>query len=213
MNRSAQTGLRLAGLAVAVEDTAANDVAELDTDPFTVALGEAGVVVAAPPVGRAFADVLAGLASPVRGDIWLGGVAVTGKPPGERRVGLVPAGGGLLPHLTVERNVAFGLAGKTSRSQQHALVSEVLGGLELTGLRRLRPHEISPGERLRVAVARAMCAAPVQTMAVVVEDGASAAICRAAVRTAADQDLAVVLVTSDPARAAGIGPHAEVRCR
>jgi ABC-type sugar transport system ATPase subunit len=53
---------------------------------------------------------LAGLASPVRGDIWLGGVAVTGNPPGERRVGLVPAGGGLLPHLTVERNVAFGLA-------------------------------------------------------------------------------------------------------
>jgi ABC-type thiamine transport system ATPase subunit len=131
------------------------------------------------------------------------GKPVGDLPPGGRGIGLIPSGGGLLPHLTVERNVEFGLGGSMPRPRRRARAGEALETLQLAHLRRLRPHEISPEQRLRVAVARVMCASP-ETVAVVVEDGAGPATCRVAAMTAADQDLSVLLITGVPGRAAQI---------
>lgn len=192
------TGIELSGLVLA-----AGRPHELTPDPFRVAAGEAGVIVAPPRVAVSLADVLTGIAVPASGEVYVRGEAVTGKPPGRRGIALVPADGGLLPHLTVERNVGYALAETGTRSQRHARVEEVLGWLELTSLRRLRPHELSAEQRLRVAVARAMCL-PGGAWAVVVEDCGTAA-CRAAVTTAAGQELAVVVITGSDDRAAELG--------
>ena len=184
----------------------------LDRDSFRVAGGETGLIVAADAAGTVLADVLVGLARPLRGVVYVRGIPAGERPPGESGIALVPAGGGLLPHLTVERNVGFGLGGKVARPARQARVAEVLGDLQLTSLRHMRPHELSLDQRLRVAVARAMCT-PAETAAVVVEDGGGAASCRAAVMTAAEQELAVLLITGVPGRATEFPCQAQASCR
>jgi ABC-type sugar transport system ATPase subunit len=201
------TGVELRGLV-----WAAGQPHQLEVDPLRVAGGEIGVIVASPAAGSALADVLVGLARPLRGTVRVRGVSVTGRPPGERGITLVPCGGGLLPHLTVERNVGFGLDGKVARAARHARVTEVLGALQLASLRRLRPHEISPEQQLRVALARAMCA-HAETVAVVVEDSCGPVSCRVAAMTAAEQELSVLLITDEPDRVRGIPRRAWAVCR
>ena len=185
---------------------------QLDVNPFRVAAGEIGIIDAVAAVGSALSDVLVGLAYPLRGDMRVRDKPVGDLPPGGRGIGLVPNGGGLLPHLTVERNVAFGLGGIMPRPRRRAQVGEALEALALAHLRRLRPHEISPEQRLRVAVARAMCASP-ETVAVVVEDGVGSATCRVAAMTAAEQDLSVLVISGEPSRAAEIPWRVRAVCQ
>jgi len=189
----------------------ADGACEVAADVLRVAPGEVGVVVAEPLVGEGLADVLTGLAAPARGTIRLDGEPVTGAP-GDRPIALVPSGGGLLPHLTVERNVGFGLSGRVPRPARRSRVNEVLGQLRLESLRRKHPHEISPVQRLRVAVARALCA-PTEPVAVVVEDRSGQIPCRAAAVTAAGQDLSVLIITDAAARTRMIGASTIVSCR
>jgi ABC-type thiamine transport system ATPase subunit len=68
-----------------------------------VAADELVGVVAGAEAGRALCRVLVGLARPVSGGIEVHGDDVTGEPPARRHIGYLPAGGGLLPHLTVRR--------------------------------------------------------------------------------------------------------------
>jgi ABC-type taurine transport system ATPase subunit len=210
------TEIELSGIILAVgSPRAGHEGYEIAPDPFGVAAGQTGVIVAPPEAKTALADVLTGLAAPISGEVYVRGAAVAGLAPGSRGIALVPAGGGLLPHLTVERNAGYALAGAGTREQRRARVEEVLGWLELTSLRRLRPHELSAEQRLRVAVARAMCL-PGGASAVVVEDCGTAA-CRAAVTTAAGQELAVVVITGTSDRAVGLGgpvpPQAQALAR
>ena len=191
---------------------AAGNAYELGPDPLRVEPGAVGVVVAEPAAGDALADVVVGLRSPLRGTVSVDGSPVTRQPAGQRPVALVPCGGGLLPHLTIERNIGFGLAGRVSRQARLGRVSEVLARLQLESLRRLRPHEISGVQRLGVAVARALCA-PVEPVAVVVEDRRGQFPCRAAVMTAAAQDLAVLVITDVSGQGAALGASAQAACR
>jgi ABC-type sulfate/molybdate transport systems ATPase subunit len=73
------------------------------------------------------------------------------RPPEERRVGLVFQEYALFPHLSVERNVAFG--GKER-------VAELLERFRISHLAHARPGELSGGERQRVALARALARDP-----------------------------------------------------
>jgi iron(III) transport system ATP-binding protein len=109
------------------------------------------IIDAAVAAGSEFSNVIIGLARPLQGDVRVQGKPVGDLPPGGRGIGLVPSGGGLLPHLTVERNVGFGLGGNVLRPRRRAQVGEALEALQLAHLRRLRPHEISPEQRLRTA--------------------------------------------------------------
>lgn len=77
-------------------------------------------------------------------------------PPEQRRVGMVFQDYALFPHMTVERNVAYGLKG----DEVGARVGEVL---ELVGLSRVgtrMPGELSGGQQQRVALARALAPEP-----------------------------------------------------
>lgn len=105
--------------------------------------------------------VIAGLERPTAGEVRLGDRVVVGPsvfvPAERRRVGMVFQDGALFPHLTVARNVAFGLArgGDASSRVQRAL--ELVG---LADLAHRMPAELSGGQRQRVAVARALAPEP-----------------------------------------------------
>jgi iron(III) transport system ATP-binding protein len=80
-------------------------------------------------------------------------------PPEERSVGMVFQDFALFPHLTVARNVAFGLRSQTADAAQRR-VDEML---ELIGLKDAGdafPHELSGGQQQRVALARALAPNP-----------------------------------------------------
>ena len=105
--------------------------------------------------------ILAGLEVPDRGSVTVDGATLTDPatfvPPEKRRIGMVFQDWALFPHLTVARNVAFGLdKAEISRGR----VSETL---ELVGLSHLAdryPDELSGGQAQRVALARALAPRP-----------------------------------------------------
>ncbi len=76
-----------------------------------------------------------------------------------RRVGYVPQGYALFPHLTVADNIAFGLQG-SARAARDRGVAEMVHLAGLGGLERRRPHELSGGQQQRVALARALAFQP-----------------------------------------------------
>ena len=80
-----------------------------------------------------------------------------GLPPEKRHIGMVFQDWGLFPHMTVERNVAFGL----SKAQlADGAVEKTLDMMRMTDLAQRRPHELSAGQAQRVALARALAPQP-----------------------------------------------------
>jgi len=83
--------------------------------------------------------------------------------PEERRVGYVPQGYGLFPHLTVLENVAFGRSSsrmRNHRRDRRAAAAAILAEMECGHLSGRRPGTLSGGEKQRVALARALLPDP-----------------------------------------------------
>ncbi|MHB1434824.1 MAG: ATP-binding cassette domain-containing protein [Thermoplasmata archaeon] len=102
---------------------------------------------------------IAGLAPVADGRLWLDSEEISLRPPERRRLGYVPAGLGLLPHRTVEANVAYAgqLRGASSARNEARRWIERVG---LHGLESRYPGTLSSGERQRMALARALAAEP-----------------------------------------------------
>jgi len=108
--------------------------------------------------------VIAGFARPDGGEISLGDVQVAGPgtwvPAHRRGIGYVTQDGGLFPHLTVARNIAFGLE-HLPRGERRDRVAALL---DLVALPRefadRRPDQLSGGQQQRVAIARALAREP-----------------------------------------------------
>ena len=102
---------------------------------------------------------IAGLEWPTAGEIVLDGAVVstpaTVVPPERRGVGLVFQDYALFPHLTVARNIGYGLH-RLKRAQRGARVQALLDLVGLSDLGDRYPHELSGGQRQRVALARAL---------------------------------------------------------
>ena len=110
--------------------------------------------------------LIAGFEHPDAGEVSVAGRMVAGETawvaPEERRIGMVFQDYALFPHLSVERNVAFGLA-RRERGGRRATATRARSALELVGLQHKAnclPHELSGGERQRVALARALAPEP-----------------------------------------------------
>ncbi len=112
--------------------------------------------------------LIAGFERPQSGTIDLAGRRVAGEgiwqPPERRDVGMVFQDYALFPHLTVAKNVAFGLQQSRQRrysaKQIQELIHDAIALVGLTGLETRYPHELSGGQQQRVALARALAPQP-----------------------------------------------------
>jgi sulfate transport system ATP-binding protein len=105
--------------------------------------------------------LIAGLEYPDAGRVVIGGVDGTALPPQKRGVGFVFQSYALFPHMTVRKNVAFGLTVQKASPERIAReVDELLAAVELDGYGDRYPGELSGGQRQRVAFARALATQP-----------------------------------------------------
>lgn len=105
--------------------------------------------------------LIAGFELPNQGQILLEGQDITHQPPNKRDMALVFQNYALFPHLTVYRNVAYGLEtrGLPARTIRER-VGEVLALVGLEGLEDRRPNQLSGGQQQRVALARCLVMQP-----------------------------------------------------
>lgn len=118
------------------------------------------------PSGCAKSTVLrliAGLERAHKGTITIGEQILSGPsshiPPEKRGVGMVFQDYGLFPHMTVRKNVSYGLHG-LARNQREDRVRETLALVGLEDLATRYPHQLSGGQQQRVALARALAPYP-----------------------------------------------------
>ena len=105
--------------------------------------------------------LLAGFETPDSGTVRVGGRDVTAEPPHRRPVNTVFQSYALFPHLSVARNVAFGLEMQgRPRSEVRDRTERMLALVELSAMADRRPGQLSGGQQQRVALARALAPAP-----------------------------------------------------
>ena len=105
--------------------------------------------------------MVAGFEEPTEGRIRLDGVDVAGLPAFKRPTNTVFQSYALFPHLSVERNVAFGLQRqKVSKDEIRRRVAEELERVGLSGEANRKPRQLSGGQQQRVALARALVNRP-----------------------------------------------------
>ena len=105
--------------------------------------------------------MIAGFVAPSAGDIRLDGASITALPPHRRDMGIVFQSYALFPHLTVARNVAFGLEmRRMATDATQARVAEMLRLVKLEAFAQRLPRQLSGGQQQRVALARALAIHP-----------------------------------------------------
>jgi len=104
-------------------------------------------------------ETIAGLRTPTSGEIWIHDQNVTELAPEHRRVGFMYQDYLLFPHLTVRRNIAFGLH-RQAANEADERVKQVSRLLKLDGLLDRRVAGLSGGEKQRIALARALAPQP-----------------------------------------------------
>ena len=105
--------------------------------------------------------ITAGLTAPDRGHVFLNGHDVTALPPEKRPVNTVFQNYALFPHMTVEKNIGYGLRlTHMPRAQIKQKVDEMLNLVKLPGYGQRMPSQLSGGQRQRVAIARAVALSP-----------------------------------------------------
>jgi spermidine/putrescine transport system ATP-binding protein len=105
--------------------------------------------------------MIAGFEEPSEGTVLLDGEDVTGLPPFKRATNTVFQTYALFPHLSVERNVAFGLQRKrVSKEETRRRVHEELERVGLAAQANRKPRQLSGGQQQRVALARALVNRP-----------------------------------------------------
>jgi putrescine transport system ATP-binding protein len=105
--------------------------------------------------------MLAGFERPSAGSIYIDGVDMSAIPPYERPVNMMFQSYALFPHMSVEKNIAFGLEQEgLQRAEIRRQVAEILDIVKMGGFGSRKPHQLSGGQRQRVALARALVKRP-----------------------------------------------------
>ncbi|WP_105031104.1 ABC transporter ATP-binding protein [Arthrobacter ruber] len=161
--------------------------------------------------------LVAGLERPDAGTITVAGrvVADTRRfvEPERRRVGLVFQDHALFPHLTVGKNVEFGLHDLRS-GERRSRAGELLDLVQLAHLADRYPHELSGGEQQRVALARALAPRPAVVLLdepfSSLDESLRAQVRRDTVATLRETGTTGVLVTHDQTEALSVGTRVVV---
>ncbi len=135
---------------------AVDDVSfDIDAGEFFALLGPSGC-------GKTtIMRMIAGFETPDTGRIFIDGEDIVAKSPHKRPVNMMFQSYALFPHMSVAKNIAFSLRrqGKTSSIIEHRVL-DMLRLVQLEGLGERRPHQLSGGQKARVALARALAARP-----------------------------------------------------
>ncbi|MGR4843754.1 ABC transporter ATP-binding protein [Rhizobium sp. LARHSG275] len=105
--------------------------------------------------------MLAGFEQPTSGEVVLDGTDMAGTPPYRRPVNMMFQSYALFPHMTVEKNIAFGL--RQDGMAKDEMTDRVLQMLKLVKLEQFasrKPNQLSGGQRQRVALARSLAKRP-----------------------------------------------------
>ena len=129
-------------------------------DPVTGLLGASGC-------GKSMTlKCIAGVETPDEGRIVLDGETLFDSarginlPPQKRGVGYLFQHYALFPHMTVEKNILCGLHGEKDKAVRQQRLREMIAMLQLEGLEKHRPAELSGGQAQRVALARMLVSQP-----------------------------------------------------
>ena len=105
--------------------------------------------------------MLSGFETPTSGTLSIDGQDLAGVPPYERPTNMMFQSYALFPHMTVAKNVAFGLEQEgLSRTEIARRVDEMLDIVRMGEFRHRKPHQLSGGQRQRVALARSLVKRP-----------------------------------------------------
>jgi multiple sugar transport system ATP-binding protein len=140
------------GEVIAVDDVNV----DIDDGEFLVLVGPSGC-------GKSTTlRMIAGLESVTEGEIRIDDTDVTGREPKDRDIAMVFQSYALYPHMTVRRNMAFGLEESTDmpNDEIEAVVEETAEMLGIANLLDRKPRELSGGQQQRVALGRAIVRDP-----------------------------------------------------
>nr|VFK58859.1 MAG: iron(III) transport system ATP-binding protein [Candidatus Kentron sp. TC] len=156
-NHTRSVGIELKNIDLSYGDTRVIKNISLEIDPgeFFAFLGPSGC-------GKStLLRLIAGFEQCQRGEIFIGDEEISHLPPWKRNVGMVFQNYALWPHMTVRKNVAFGL--EERRMPRNRIKQRVDDALELVGLQDYalrRPNQLSGGQQQRVALARTIVIEP-----------------------------------------------------
>ena len=148
--------LEMISISKRLGDFALADVSlQLDAGEYFVLLGPTGV-------GKTvLLELVVGLLRPDSGRLLWHGDDITPLPPERRDFGLVYQDYALFDHLTVARNIAYGLRARgVGRAAAHRRACEMAAMVDIRHLLDRRPDTLSGGEKQRVALARALVTQP-----------------------------------------------------
>lgn len=137
-------------------------VAVVDSVNLDIYRGELFAILGSSGCGKTtLLRMLAGFETPSTGRVVIDGIDITGLPPYQRPVNMMVQSYAVFPHMTVEKNVAYGLkkegVDKTRIGEQ---VAQILSLVQLSGYEKRKPHQLSGGQLQRVALARALVKKP-----------------------------------------------------
>ncbi|CAM3973622.1 ABC transporter ATP-binding protein [Smaragdicoccus niigatensis] len=196
-------------------------VAALGGVDLSVAEGTTTAILGSSGCGKTtLLRVIAGFEAPDSGTVSIAGQIVAREgfvlPANKRSVGYVAQDGALFPHLTVGKNIAYGL--RTDRKSTRARVDELLEMVALDpSYAKRRPHELSGGQQQRVALARALARKPALMLLdepfSALDSGLRVATRKAVAQTLQAAGVTAVLVTHDTEEAISFADQiAVMRC-
>ena len=161
--------------------------------------------------------IIAGLERALTGEINIAGNRVAGEgihqPTENRAIGFVFQNYALFPHLSVLRNVMFGIT-HCSRKEKRELAMNLLRQVELSEYSRSMPHALSGGQQQRVALARALARKPAVMLLdepfSELDSRLRSEVREITLRVLRASDAATLMVTHDPQEALTAGDRVSV---
>lgn len=138
------------------------DFTAVDDVSINIHQGEIFALLGASGCGKStLLRMLGGFDLPTKGEIWLDGESLGSLPPYSRPINMMFQSYALFPHMTVEKNIAFGLQqDNIPRSEIGDRVTEMLRLVQMERFAKRKPHQLSGGQQQRVALARSLVKSP-----------------------------------------------------